>query len=186
MATCLSGWITAEWATSIATICLVLGAAGTFYFQSHQNRFALGIDLLLKLDDRFNMMRASRQKAATYLKEKQGIGAGTDVSIANLERHLDEVVDFFDQLGYLLKHRALDRRAVWSAFYYQVHQWYSNAEKYITSQRQPDATIWENFDYLNTQLVAEQRRHLKCNDVDPSIKLSEKDLLNFLNDESRP
>jgi hypothetical protein len=54
-------------------INLVLVTAVAFYFQSRQNRFAFGIDLLLKMDDRFNMMRASRQKASTYLKEKQGI-----------------------------------------------------------------------------------------------------------------
>jgi hypothetical protein len=42
-------------------------------FSNRQNRFAFGIDLLLKINDRFNMMRGSRQKASTYLKEKQGI-----------------------------------------------------------------------------------------------------------------
>jgi hypothetical protein len=54
-------------------INLVLVTAVAFYFQSRQNRFAFGIDLLLKINDRFNMMRGSRQKASTYLKEKQGI-----------------------------------------------------------------------------------------------------------------
>jgi hypothetical protein len=182
MAKFLSGeWIAAEWITSIATIALVLVTAIAFYFQSRQNRFALGIDLLLKMDDRFNAMRTSRQKAATYLKEKQG--TGTDVSIDDLEHHLDEVVDFFDQLGYFLKGRALERRAVWSAFYDQVHHWYCNAKDYMTPQRQIDATIWENFEYLNTQLVIEQMRH-KRNNLDTSIELSKEDLVNFLNNES--
>ena len=62
MATFLSGeWITAEWITSIATIVLVLVTAilvlvtaGAFYFQNRRNRLALGIDLLLKLDDQFD------------------------------------------------------------------------------------------------------------------------------------
>jgi hypothetical protein len=48
-------------------INLVLVTAVAFYFQSRQNRFAFGIDLLLKMDDRFNMMRASRQ--SLYLFE---------------------------------------------------------------------------------------------------------------------
>lgn len=183
MAAFLSGeWIKAD-LTSIATIALVLVTAIAFYCQSRQNRFALGIDLLLKLDDRFNMMRASRQNAATYLKEKQGIRTGIDVSIKDLEHDLDEVLDFFDQLGYFLKRGALERGAVWSMFYDQVHHWYCNAEEYITSQRQIDTTIWENFEYLNAQLVDEQMRH-KRNNLDPSIKLSEKDLVNFLNNES--
>jgi hypothetical protein len=44
MAKFLSGeWIAAEWITSIATIALVLVTAIAFYFQSRQNRFALGI-----------------------------------------------------------------------------------------------------------------------------------------------
>jgi hypothetical protein len=183
MAAFLSGECIKADLTSIATIALVLVTAIAFYCQSRQNRFALGIELLLKLDGRFNMMRASRQNAATYLKEKQGIRTGIDISIKDLERDLDEVLDFFDQLGYFLKRSALERRAVWSAFYDQVHHWYCNAEKYITPQRQLDATIWENFEYLDKQLVAEQMRH-KRNNLDPSIKLGKEDLLNFLNNES--
>ena len=193
MATFPSGeWISAEWITSIATIVLVLVTAilvlvtaGAFYFQNRHNRFALGIDLLLKLDDQFDtpMMRASRRKASTYLKEKQRIHNGSDVSIDDLEHSLDAVLDFFDQVGYFLKRGALERGAVWSAFYHQVHHWYSNAEEYITSQRQRDATIWENFKYLDTQLVAEQMRHKRTN-LDPSIKLSKEDLLDFLRNES--
>ena len=96
-----------------------------------------------------------------------------------------QYLDFFDQVGYFLKRGALERGAVWSAFYHQVHHWYSNAEEYITSQRQIDATIWENFKYLNAQLVDEQMRHTS-NNLDPSIKLSEKDLLDCLRNESGP
>ena len=186
MAAFLSGeWIRSDWPLSIATILLVLATAGVFYLQSRQNRFALGVDLLLKLDDQFDtpMMRASRRRASTYLKEKQRIHTGSAVSFDDLEYSLDAVLDFFDQVGHLLKHGALERGAVWDAFYHQVHHWYSNAEEYITSQRQRDATIWENLEYLNRQLVAEQMRH-KRNKLDPSIKLSERSLLNFLNDES--
>jgi hypothetical protein len=119
MAKFLSGeWITAEWILSIATIALVLVTAGlvlvtaiAFYLQSRQNRFALGIDLLLKLDDQFDtpMMRASRRRASTYLKEKQRIHTGSDVSIDDLEHSLDAVLDFFDQVGYFLKRGALER-----------------------------------------------------------------------------
>lgn len=177
----LSGeWITAEWATSIATIALVLVTACAFYHQSRQTRFALGIDLLLKLDDRFNMMRASRRNAATYLKEK---GTGKDVPVDG-SAHLDDVLDFFDLLGYFLKLGALDRRAVWNMFYDKGHHWYSNAEKYMTPQRQIDATIWENFEYLDTQLVTEQMRQRKCNKVDTDF--TENDLVNFLSSESGP
>ena len=193
MAKFLSGeWITAEWILSIATIALVLVTAGlvlvtaiAFYLQSRQNRFALGIDLLLKLDDQFDtpMMRASRRRASTYLKEKQRIHTGSDVSIDDLEHSLDAVLDFFDQVGYFLKRGALERGAVWSAFYHQVHHWYCNAEKYITSERQRDATTWKNFEYLDGQLVAEQMRH-KRNKLDQSIKLSKEDLLDFLRNES--
>ena len=179
----MAKFLSGEWITAVGTILLVLVTAIAFCHQSRQNRFALGIDLLLKLDDRFNTMRASRQNAATYLKEKQGIRTGIDVSIKDLEHDLDEVLDFFDQLGYFLKRSALERGAVWSAFYDQVHHWYCNAKDYMTPQRQGDPTIWENFEYLNTQLVIEQMRH-KRNNLDPSIELSKEDLLNFLNNES--
>jgi hypothetical protein len=104
MAAFFSGeWITAEWITSIATIALVLVTAIlvlvtaiAFGRQSRQNRFALGVDLLLKLDDQFDtpMMRASRRKASTYLKEKQRIHNGSNVSIDELEHSLDAVLDF--------------------------------------------------------------------------------------------
>jgi hypothetical protein len=59
--------LVADWMLSITAILLVLVIAGAIYLQSRQNRFALGIDLLLDMDDRFNtpMMRVSRRKAST-------------------------------------------------------------------------------------------------------------------------
>ena len=177
----LSGeWITAEWITGIATIFLVLVTAVTLYWQIRQNRFALGIDLLLKMDDRFNRMRASRRKAATYWKKKE---AGEDVPVAD-SAHLDEVLDFFDLLGYFLKLGALDRRAVWNMFYHPAHHWYSDAKDYMTPQRQKDSTIWENFEYLDTQLVSEQMLQRNYEKVHHSIELSKAELLNFLDNES--
>jgi hypothetical protein len=177
----------------IATIFLVLVTrdlvrvtVNAFNSESRHNRFALALDLLLKLDVRFNtpMMRASRQKAATYLKDKQGIRTGTVVAIKDLEPYLDEVLDFFDVLGYFLKLGALERLPVWNMFYHQAHHWYCNAKDYITPQRQKDPTIWENLYDLNKELVAEQMQQRNCKDVDPSIELSKPDLLNFLDNES--
>ena len=56
--------LVADWMLSITAILLVLVIAGAIYLQSRQNRSALGIDLLLDMDDRFNtpMMRDSRRK----------------------------------------------------------------------------------------------------------------------------
>jgi hypothetical protein len=197
------GWLTStewikgikpEWITGIATIVLGIATiflvmvtrdlaqttATAFNSESRHNRFALALDLLLKMDDRFNAMRASRQKAATYWKDKE---AGKNVPVAR-SAYLDDVLDFFDLLGYFRKLGALERLPVWNMFYHHAHHWYSTAEEYITSQRQKDHTIWENFYDLDRELVGEQMRQRNCKDIDPSIKLGKEDLLLFLNNES--
>lgn len=54
----------------------------------------------------------------------------------------------------------------------------------MTPQRQKDSTIWENFEYLDTQLVSEQMLQGNYEKVHHSIELSKAELLNFLDNES--
>jgi hypothetical protein len=182
MSSYLSDLPTAEWLTGLATFLLVLVTGIAFFIQSRQNRFALSIDLLLKLEDRFDeqRMQASRGKASTFLRGQQGL----DDPSPDWEHHLDAVLDFFDLVGHLLRKGALQKTAVWSVFFYSVHGWYCNAKDHITLERERDSTVWEDLVYLHSELVITQKRQLGCEDHHPSLALKKGDLIAFLEEEN--
>jgi hypothetical protein len=89
----------------IATI-LLAAVAG---YQAWLLRNSAMADIILKLDDRFNnTLLPKRRKAAQALKR------GPDEHDADIE----DVLDFFETLGLLVRRHALDREVVWHTFFY--------------------------------------------------------------------
>lgn len=73
--------------TAWAAVATAWVAALALWTQLRSSRFAQGLDLLLRMDERFNSgdMLLARQRAA------KGILEGTDV-------HVDVVLDFFEMI----------------------------------------------------------------------------------------
>jgi hypothetical protein len=93
----LSGALAAIAALIVATVN---------YLQLKHSRFALGVDLLLKLEASFDAtkMKSDRSLAAKALESK---GNAADI---------EPVLDFFETVGALVRRQAIDKELVWNSF----------------------------------------------------------------------
>ena len=137
-----------------ATAALVV--AGVTCFQLRHARFALGVDLILKLEASFDgpETKAARSLAARALK------SGTNAA------DLELVLDFFETVGALVRRRAVDNELAWSTFSYWVLRYAALARDQIQARRktESDQTYYQEFEFLAKRLteVEIKKRHLKA------------------------
>lgn len=155
--------------TAIATIAIAMGSIFAVTSQNNQSRIALGVDLVLRLDDRFNsaQFRQLRRNAASSLLKKSSAPP-------------DEVLDFFETIGMLVRRGVLDEEVVWHTFFYWVNGYWYAAHDYIKSKNDP--TFYEDMRYLHERLVALEKH--KYNSPESEIQPSEPELKDFLIEES--
>ncbi|MCX5677541.1 MAG: hypothetical protein NTY76_00310 [Candidatus Omnitrophica bacterium] len=158
--------------TAWATLIGVLVAIWAVIYQNKRSTFALGVDLIMKLDDRFNSekMRKARCAAATSL-------LNGNISDAT------EVLDFFETIGYFIRRGALDKKTVWQIFFYWANNYWHSAKEYIEQERRGDPTVWANIPYLHSVLMLIEKRERRCGDS--AILLTKEKINNFLNEETR-
>lgn len=154
-----------------APLLAVLVAIITLLVQMRRSKFSLNVDLLLKLNDHFNSDRFKtlRRAAAKSIK-------------THTFGEAEEVVDFFEMIGLLVRRRALDPELVRHSFFYWIHSYRCALDHHITIVRQKDPTVWENFVFLHKKVTSVEKRKRKC--LDSAIKLTETDLQEFVRDES--
>lgn len=128
-------------------VAAALIAAVALLVESRRSRFALGVELLLKMDERFSSpeMIGLRRKAAVSLQAK----AYDDV---------EEILDFFEMIGLLVRKGALDEEMVWNTFSYWIHRYFQCAKSHIEEARQIDRTTWENLVDLNRMILVTEAR----------------------------
>lgn len=119
-------------------IAVALIAIISLVIQTRRARFSMGVDLLLKLDERFDSdrFRKLRQSAAKSLMAKKSCG------------ELDEVLDFFEMMALLVHRRALDKKMIWHNFYHAISGYCGAAKEYIEQERANDDTVWNDLLYL--------------------------------------
>ena len=101
-------------------------------------------------------MRRARKVAATSIKEK-------------IYTEVDDVFDFFETLGMLVKRGALDEQMVWSSFSYWILNYWWAAREHISKKRQEDRTVWSYFAWLYKRMtVIEQREGRSFSSLMPS------------------
>ena len=125
--------------SSIAAVIVAIAAVLIVIVENKRDKFILGLKMLLELSDHFNSdsMLETRRKAAVSLLD----GSYDDENVENL-------LDFFEMVGYLLKHRAINRQVLWcNISYWIIHYWYA-AEIHIERKQQKIPARWENIRYL--------------------------------------
>jgi hypothetical protein len=141
-------------ATAIAALASLV-ALGFTYFQLRHFRFAHGVDLIFDLDRQFQTpdLLKARRLSAIALKDHKS----TD--------EIDEVLDFFETLGILVRRNAVDVEIVWSYFSYWVLRYADLTKVHIEEMRKAelDETYWQDFELLVDRLteIEIKRRHLK-------------------------
>ncbi len=135
-----------DW-TAIAALA-ALAAAIAVGYQTHANRFAMGVDLALKLDERFERdeFREKRQKAARALRANDS------------KSDVEDILDFFETLGLLVRRKALDKEIAWNTFFYWSYGYCFYAKEYIEAQVKKYPTRYQDLLWLHTELVAMEKR----------------------------
>jgi hypothetical protein len=125
------------------------------YLQLKHSRFALGVDLILKLETSFSSaeMKAERNRAANALKG--------NANLADIE----PVLDFFETVGVLVRRQAIDGELAWSSFSYWVLRYAALAREQIHARRKLDSddTYYQDFDFLVENLTQVEMKKRRLN-----------------------
>lgn len=160
--------------SAAAAVLAVLVGVIALIYQIRLSRFAIGVETLLKLDERFEGRRmvAARRKAAQSL-------------LKNSDEDVEDVLDFFDMVGLLTRRGAVDAVVVWNCFFEWIRCYWILAEEYVKTVRQEEKNpaIWAEAEWLYRKVVEIEKRHSKATDEDLKI-LSREKREDFLNGES--
>lgn len=101
-------------------------------------------DILIRLNERFNGIdfRNLRAKCCQSLLKDKRLS----------DYKIDDVLNFFEELGELLKVGALDKKSTWAIFYYWVVHYYHATKEYRESSREADPALFTGFQYLFDEL----------------------------------
>jgi hypothetical protein len=124
-------------------------------FQLKQFRFAHGVDLIFDLDRQFQTpdLLNARRLSATALHNHEST------------EEIDNILDFFETVGILVRRNAVDAEIAWSYFSYWVLRYADLTKDHIEDRRKAelDETYWQEFDLLVNRLtkIEIKKRHLK-------------------------
>lgn len=156
----------APWVAIIVTIIVLC-------IQIKRSRFSQSVDLILKLEQRFfesEEMIGIRKKAAETLRDNP----------SSPSSDIENVLDYFETIGLLVRRKALDKEMVWHTFYHWMHRYWLLSNQYIIEKRKSKPSLWEDYVNLENQIVDFERKKSKTND---DIDLSKEELEEFLKDE---
>jgi hypothetical protein len=135
-------------------------------------KLSLSADLSMKLDDRFNTegFRQTRSDAAQALLSSQKLVDAEDV------------FDFFDTVGLLVRTGALTKDLAYNFFFHGISLYWVAGQGHIQEKRKVAKSLWENFEYLYG--IVQQSERMKDADSE-DLKLAEQPqrLRNLLNEE---
>lgn len=158
---------------ALAAVASAIIAIVALYSEIRRSSFSLGVDILLRLNDRFDSsdMVETRRKVAVACLNKSWD-----------EVDVDDVLDFFEEVGFLSRRHGIDDEVVWHEFYWRLHRYYVIAKSYIDQTRKDDPTIWEDLFHLHQRLMTIEKHK---GGSDTSMELTEKQIMDFLTEESK-
>ena len=155
--------------TALAGIVIALSAVSQMRSVERENRFVAGLDALWRLDGDWHTpeMGDIRSQAAGALLSAQ---SSDDIAT---------VLDFFDEVAFLLDRGVLDEDMVWYRFYQPMTDYWFASKDFVRQMRKQDASMWAHLDRIIDRLLAQQarRRNRAMDDVKPS-KAQIRDFLN--------
>lgn len=112
-------------------------------------------DILIRLNERFNSndFRNLRSKCCQRLLKNK----------VHPDDKIDDVLNFFEELGELLKVEALDKKSTWAIFYYWVVHYYHATKEYRLSFREDDPALFTGFQYLFDELNNQEKSNRNKN-----------------------
>ena len=156
--------------SAYAAVAASLIAVAALLVESRRSRFSTGLDAMMKLDDTWSSdrMRQTRKAAAQALRDGPS-------------DQIDDVLDFFEFLGYLVRRRAVDEFLVWHSYFYWFHRYRTLAAGYSATQQQRDPSDWVDMLALHKKLVDIEKRESGYSDA--GLVLSPEDAKRFIAEE---
>jgi hypothetical protein len=119
--------------------------------QNERSRLNLELDLLSRLGERFEspQLRRSRGAAGKYLLDNAFVDDDI-VGAERLNRAVWDVVNFFEDLGYLQKIEALQPESVWNSFGVYAQAYWLLCKPGLEKLREEfeSPAMYEHFEYL--------------------------------------
>jgi hypothetical protein len=143
----------------VAFVALIVAFVAMIW-QAKQTHATNSVDNMWRFLDEWDsqQMHQIRVKACQSLKVK---GNSNDIS---------DLLNFFEELGFLVRQGSLDAYAAWAMFFDWACPYWTAADYYIAADQGNDFTYWEDFQYLNTALlnIESKRRHRSVDQVKPT------------------
>jgi len=164
------------------TLWAAIGSVGTvvaLYFLYRQIRDAANIsayDFLRKEDDRFRSDKLVRRRS-----DLAKVLLQTPEDFDRIDAYADYVLDFFEDLGLILRRRLAPAFLVWSTSAYYVLRYWAVVLPYIRWVRDTyeDPSYYTEFEYLHRVMMKLERRE----SGKKRIEFSQEELTDFLQDE---
>ena len=154
-------------------VALTAAAVAVFDFHQRNQRDSLSVslDVLAHFDAEWGSdeMGKTRSAAATSLLQMRP------------SHEVDDVLDFFDQIAYLVQRGAIEEEIAWYRFYWPMANYWFASQDYVSQIRREDPDTWSNLDGVMSRLIAIELRRRKHTSADgkPTAEQSRR----FFNDE---
>jgi hypothetical protein len=113
--------------------------------QTSLSRMTMGADLIMRLNDQFEdkEFQRTRSDAAIAIRRLTPQNKG----------RVEDVFDFFDTIGILVRRGALDKELAWSRFFYWLHGYHRWAKPFLDEQRKAFPNRYADFVWLHSKLA---------------------------------
>jgi hypothetical protein len=121
--------------------------------ESHKSyKLSVAADWLLKLQQEFDGIELTKARFYVAQFRRQLITnpeLAPDTAIHDL---MEELWDFFETLGVLLKRGLLDKELIHTQFFHWVNGYWYLTKRYLEAERKENDPRWKNFVYLANEL----------------------------------
>jgi hypothetical protein len=83
---------------------------------------------------------------------------------------IDDVMNFFEELGLLLESKALKAEPTWILFYYWTVNYYEATKIYRKKSQSGDPNLYDGFEYLLKELTRIELEKLKEKNIKHNLK----------------
>jgi Domain of unknown function (DUF4760) len=132
----------------------------SFAEQNKRARLALEVDMLLKFFERFQgkglSLSETRRSAAKHIKDNFFVANGDLLEVDHLNKAGEDVLNFFELMGLLVRAATIDERLVQEMFSFRLVRYWQLCKPAVERAREDDQSpgLWENFEHLANRMIA--------------------------------
>jgi hypothetical protein len=132
----------------------------SFQEQNERARLALEVDMLLKFFERFQgkglSLSETRRSAAKHIKDNFFGGDNDLLEVDNLNKAGEDVLNFFELMGLLVRAATIDERLVQEMFSFRLVRYWELCKPAVERAREEDRSpdLWVNFEDLANRMIA--------------------------------